>query len=290
VTRDPRFINQAWAEAEGLISSLFLALLHGDHVTGGLAISTRSPHDFTDDEVSLLQSFAAQAAIAIENARLFEEVRAGRERLEALSRRLVEVQEAERRSVSRELHDEIGQLLTGLKLVLEMGSRGRTEAMKAQLKEAQVLVSDLMERVRDLSLNLRPAMLDDLGLLPALLWHVERYSVQTHVQVDFQHSGLERRLAPEIETAVYRIVQEALTNVARHAGVQEAAVRLWADQQTLGVQIQDRGPGFDPEAVLSGMASSGLMGMRERALLLGGRFTVESSPGEGTRVQAELPI
>jgi signal transduction histidine kinase len=239
----------------------------------------------------LLQSLAGQAAIVIQNAQLFESVRAGRERLQSLSHRLVEVQEVERRYIARELHDEIGQLLTGLKLALEVSTRLPADAVKAHLGEARALVNELMAKVQELCLNLRPAMLDDLGLLAALLCHFERYTAQTSVQVTFQHTGLEeRRFASEVETAAYRIVQEALTNVARHAGISEATVRLWTDQDAIGVQIEDQGAGFDPEAALAAGACNGLAGMRERATLLGGKLTVESVPGAGTRLTAELPL
>jgi signal transduction histidine kinase len=146
-------------------------------------------------------------------------------------------------------------------------------------------------RVDNLSLDLRPAILDDLGLLPALLWHFERYTAQTNVCVTFRHSGLEgRRFASEVETAAYRIVQEALTNVARHADVSEVMVRAWADQDVLAVQIEDQGAGFDLEATLAAGETTGLAGMRDRAVLLGGKLTVESAPGTGTRVTAEFPL
>jgi PAS domain S-box-containing protein len=251
----------------------------------------RSRRPLEPTTLELLQLFAGQAAIAIQNARLFEQVRAGRERLEALSRRLVEVQEAERRHIARELHDEIGQVLTGLKLYLEMSFRScRTDEARSSLAEAQALLNDLMVRVRDLALDLRPAILDDLGLLPALLWHAERYTQQTKVNVDLQHMGLERRFVPDIETAAFRIVQEALTNVARHAGAPEVTVRAWADSATLHLQIEDKGNGFDAAAVMAARRSSGLVGMQERAVLVGGRLTVESAPGRGTRLAVELPL
>jgi signal transduction histidine kinase len=142
-----------------------------------------------------------------------------------------------------------------------------------------------------LSLDLRPAMLDDLGLLPALLWHIEHYTAQTHVRVNFKHSGLEkRRFGPEVETAAYRLVQEALTNIARHANVDEATVRLSTHQRTLVIEIEDRGKGFDEESVLSTRETSGLAGMRERAVLLDGSFTIKSQPGAGTRLTAELSL
>jgi signal transduction histidine kinase len=248
------------------------------------------PHRFTHEETALLQAFAQEAAVAIHKARLFEQVRVGRERLQSLSRRLVELQEAERRHIARELHDEIGQVLTGLQLVLEMGTRVTTAAARRGIGEAKALVHELISRVRELSLDLRPAMLDDLGLLPALLWHIERYTAQTKVKVTFEHAGLETRFSPEAETAAYRIVQEALTNVARHAAVDRATVVLGVTQDMLCLQIQDTGVGFDPHAALLSETSSGLAGMRERATLLGGRLVVESVPGAGTRVTAELPL
>src|SRR5574337_1390651 len=127
-----------------------------------------------------------------------------RDRMRALSWRLLETQEDERRHLARELHDEIGQILTGLKLTLGIGARGSADQAKVSLDKAQDLVNDLMVRVRDLSLGLCPSMLDDMGLLPALLWHFERYTEQTQVRVVFEHGGLRGRFAPEIETAAYR--------------------------------------------------------------------------------------
>jgi PAS domain S-box-containing protein len=212
------------------------------------------------------------------------------ERLKSLSRRLMEVQETERRNIALELHDEIGQVLTGLKLSLEIEARRPAAEVSHSLEEARVLVNELMARVRKLSLDLRPAMLDDLGLLPALLWHFEHYTAQTEVRIIFKHSGLEkRRFGSEVETAAYRIVQEALTNIARHAQVSEATVRLSTHQHTLLIEVQDRGRGFDMESVNAG-ETSGLAGMRERAALLGGRLTIESAFEVGTHLTAELSL
>jgi signal transduction histidine kinase len=133
-------------------------------------------------------------------------------------------------------------------------------------------------------------MLDDLGLLPTLLWHFERFTAQTKVKVVFRHTGLNSRFPKEVETAVYRIVQEALTNVARHAKVDEVTVRLWSDRDMFGVQVEDFGNGFDMQAVTDTANSSGLKGMRERVDLLSGQFTVETLLGSGTKLTAEFPI
>ena len=258
---------------------------------GFLDVASTQPGAFGQLHAERLRAFADQAAIALENARLFEQVRDTAGRLQALSLRLVEVQETERRQIARELHDEIGQIVTGLKLRLEMSSRLPDDALRDSLGEAKDLVHELLERVRELSLDLRPAMLDDLGLLPALLWLFERFTAQADVGVAFKHSGMEhRRFSSEVETAAYRIVQEALTNIARHASASTVTVRLWVTPDTLGVQVEDDGAGFSPERVLIPGTSSGLSNMRERADMLGGKLEIESSSGAGTRVTAELPL
>ncbi|HET6977160.1 MAG TPA: PAS domain-containing protein [Pyrinomonadaceae bacterium] len=219
-----------------------------------------------------------------------EALKKSAEQLKTLSRRLMEVQEMERRNIALELHDEIGQVLTGLKLTLEVSTKLPPAEVGDSIVQASGLVNELMARVRKLSLDLRPGMLDDLGLLPTLLWHIEHYTAQTHVKVNFKHSGLEReRFAPEVETVAYRVVQEALTNVARHANVAEATVRVWTHQGTLSIEIVDGGNGFDLETVVA-RETSGLAGMRERAMLAGGQLKIESTVGEGTRLLAELSI
>jgi signal transduction histidine kinase len=194
------------------------------------------------------------------------------------------LEEAERRHIAKELHDEVGQSLTALKLRLQVADPSE------QVVQARGLVDELLTRVSNLSLDLRPAMLDDLGLVPALVWLVERYSAQTGVQVELMHSGIAGRMPPIVETAAFRIVQEALTNVARHANVKQATVRVWRDERVVGVQIADAGAGFDAAAALAAGRSTGLSGMRERAAALGGALTIESRPGGGARLQAELPL
>ena len=135
---------------------------------------------------------------------------------------VIRAHEDERKHVACELHDEIGQSLTSLKLMMNQAASSHSTESNSILREAQTVVSELMRQVREMSLDLRPSMLDDLGLLPALLWHIERYTAQTRVKVDFQHSGLNSGFSPDISIAVYRIMQEALTNIARHANVNES--------------------------------------------------------------------
>jgi PAS domain S-box-containing protein len=217
------------------------------------------------------------------------EQRQAQEQLREYARRLLGVQEQERRHLARELHDEVGQVLTGLRLTLEACRALFPGEPPDCLADAEGLLAELARRVRDLSLGLRPSMLDDLGLLPALLWLCERYTPQTGVRVHFEHRGLEgRRFGPEAETAAFRITQEALTNVARHAGVKDCAARVWVGEDALRVQVEDQGSGFDPAAAQG--SSGGLSGMAERAALAGGTLRVESAPGAWTRLTAELPV
>jgi PAS domain S-box-containing protein len=284
--------NAGTGDLPALTGALTVPMRHKQDWVGLLcAVTTESGRVFSSDDCELLSSLADQAALAISNARLFDQVRAGRARLQSLSRRLVEIQESERHAIARELHDEIGQALTGLSLVLEMATRASTNGIHANLAEAQSIVNQIMKQVRNLSLELRPAMLDDLGLMPALTWHMQRYMTQTGIQVDMKAKGLEgKRFPPAIETAAYRIVQEALTNVARYAHVKEVKVRVWSQDTALGLMVEDQGSGFDVDAALTSNRSSGLLGMRERAILLGGQLVLESTPGQGTRITATLPL
>jgi PAS domain S-box-containing protein len=224
-----------------------------------------------------------------ERRRADEQIRDYAEQLRHLSRRLLQVQEDERRHLARELHDEIGQFLTGVKLSLELVARGAPENMTGVLGQARGQVQDLIAQVRNLSLDLRPSLLDDFGLTPTLEWLFERYTGQTGIQVEVDLADLDRRFPPEVETAAFRIVQEGLTNVARHAKARQALVHLWHDDARLHIQVMDEGNGFDP-ATRVGRDSTGLSGMRERAALLGGCLTVQSEPGWGTILTAEIPI
>jgi PAS domain S-box-containing protein len=225
--------------------------------------------------------------------RLLQETEEGRMRLEALSRRLVEIQESERSKIARTIHDEIGQLLIGLKLMLAAGgesevARDGAGSAPMRRKEMVGIVNELIGRLRDLSMDLRPPMLDQIGLVAALQWHFERYTARTHVQVSFRHEFEDARFPAAVEIASFRIIQEAVTNVARHARVDTVEVELTADTRYLRLRIEDKGIGFGPTGAAG--SSAGLTGMRERALLLGGQLSTESAPGAGTRIVAELPL
>jgi len=215
-------------------------------------------------------------------------------KLQVLSRRLVEAQETERRHLARELHDEIGQALTVAQLNLQalLESPG-TETLLPRLKESLEVVERVLEQVHDISLNLRPSILDDLGLEPALRWFTNRQAALVGLETKFHADALEQRLDPVIETECFRVAQGALTNVLRHAQAQTVSVELRKENGQLHLRVRDDGIGFDvaalrEKAVLG--ASLGLLSMEERAALAGGGLEFTSVPKLGTEVHAWFPL
>jgi len=214
-------------------------------------------------------------------------------RLQSLSSRMLEVQESERRHIARELHDEIGQALTAVKLHLQSALRRGGSEARQSLEECVQITDQALEQVRNLSLNLRPSQLDDLGLVAALRWQIGRQAAASGLKTDFQADELNERLEPSLETACFRFVQEAMTNVARHAQAQHAWIEARRKDDRLRVSVRDDGKGFDVavatrEAIARG--SLGLLGMQERVGLAGGRLNVSSRPGEGSTIVAEFPL
>ncbi len=208
-------------------------------------------------------------------------------RLQALSNRLMRVQEDERHALAHELHDQIGQLLTGLRFQLEAAREG---ALQSAVENALTITDELLRSVRAITLQLRPRLLDDLGLRPALEWHANVFRNQTGITVELELSLPEKRFGPELEIAAFRLVQEALTNVARHSGASAAAVTVTADDRALHVEVSDRGCGFDTAKALARHDSLGLAGLSERVRLAGGRFEIFSKLGQGTRLHAEFAL
>jgi PAS domain S-box-containing protein len=222
-----------------------------------------------------------------------ERKRAG-EMLQTFPRRLIEVQEAERRRVARELHDEIGQALTAIKLNLQAVEQSAdTSPLAPQLNEGVGLVDRALQQVRELSFDLRPSLLDDLGLIAALRWYVDREARRAGLIPEFVADLSETRLPPELETACFRITQGALTNVLRHAQARRIRVELKQRGTELHLTIRDDGIGFEVDAVWRRLASDaglGLQGMRERALILGGKIEIKSASARGTEVHVWFPL
>jgi len=217
-------------------------------------------------------------------------LRESQRRLQILTRRLLEAQETERRSVARELHDEVGGVLTAVKLnLLSLRAGRRGKPGEAALSDGLALVDGAIQSVRSLSLGLRPHVLDDLGLIPALKWYCESQAKRSGVAIELGLDAVDLKTAPELESACFRIVQEAVSNALRHAGARHIRITLRLHEHRVTLEVADDGGGFEVAAARPG-AGAGLLGMEERALLLGGRLSIDSVPGAGTRVRVRFSL
>jgi len=281
VIDDPE-VNRDVTRRAGARTGMWVPLLVRDRIIGVLEIHDKQGPDarFSDEDLRLAEAFASRAAVAVELSQ-----RVARDAV----RRVVEAQELERRRLARELHDETGQALTsillGLKPLEEALADHPAHADVAELREHVV---NALQDVRRLAVELRPAVLDDFGLEPALERLTDAFAEQTGLRVDF-HSALgETRLPGEVETTLYRVVQESLTNIVKHANADSVSVSLSRREAGVAAVIEDDGAGFDQRSVRED--GVGLLGMRERLALLDGRLEIESRPGAGTTIVAEVPV
>ena len=216
------------------------------------------------------------------------------EHLQALSRQLIAAQETERRRIAGQLHDETGQALTALKMNLQaLQSNPNAPPSASVLEESLSIVEETLQQVRDLALDLRPSMLDDLGLIPAIRWYVDRLAQRTGLVIDFRADRVRMPLSGESKTACFRVAQEVLTNVARHAQVRHVAVELHCDPTAVELTVRDDGIGFDVEAARQGALggkSLGILSVQERVSSLGGQLEIRSTLSRGTEVRARWPI
>jgi two-component system, NarL family, sensor histidine kinase DevS len=281
-TFDDMEVDQEFARRMGLRSGLFVPMLVADRAIGVIATHNRRGPDprFTEDDQRLAETFAARAAVAVDLA--------DRVQRDAL-RRVVEGQELERARLARELHDETGQALTsillGLKQVEDAGSADEARAAAAALRPQIV---HTLQNVRRLAVELRPSALDDFGVVPAVERLAETFAEKSGVAVDVEANLDTARLPPEIETALYRIVQEALTNVAKHADATHVSIVLTRRDGSVHALVEDDGRGFGASGGEG--EGLGLVGMKERVGLLGGRLVIESTEGSGTTIVAEVPL
>jgi signal transduction histidine kinase len=261
-------------------------------ILGIVVVAHSTPHTFTKNQIQLAEAVVRQAVVALQNAWLFEQVRSGRERLQQLSRHLVEVQENERKYIARELHDETSQSLTSLKMGLQVIEReaDRRVRLAEQVRNLQVLADETLESLHHLAVNLRPASLDHLGLVDALTSLVESVKQRSGLQAHFKIIGSMpvATLTDEIETSIYRIVQESFTNVLRHANAAYVDVILEWQSEKILIVIEDDGVGMDMQKARES-GRLGLIGMQERAEMLGGRLLVDSTPQVGTTLVVEIP-
>ncbi len=263
-------------------------------VIGTLVLASDRTGSFDAEQLEIARQVADQLAIAIRQAMLFNQVRSGASGCAPCRGNCSEAQEEERQRIARELHDEIGQSLTAVKINLQRAiSAGDARSSSPYLGESNALIDRVLQQVRSISLDLRPSLLDDLGLAASIRSHLDRTARRAGFVGHFAADPPEVRLSPEIETECFRIVQEALTNIVRHARARRVDVALSRHGERLDLVVHDDGAGFDvaaarQHAVRGG--SLGLLGMQERAALLGGRLTMESAAGFGTKIHLRIPL
>lgn len=264
-------------------------------IVGQLNVSFSEPSQADQMDIELLKTISQPLAVAIESARLWEAVQEKEKLQKELLKKVVTAQEEERRRISRELHDEFGQEMTSMLVRLKVLEKMDRDAQAGEVIDGlKQSVSQLLGSIHDLALELRPTTLDDLGLVPALSQYAKTCPANLGITVDFAEMGIGgRRLPREIETTLYRIIQESLTNVARHARVKKASVLLRKNEKSITAIIEDNGVGFEKDEVNSSQAKRrrlGLYGMEERVALIGGAMTIESKPGSGTTIYVEIPL
>ncbi len=299
ISTDPRAAYPDLVSSEGLRAFISVPLRAKDKVLGVINIASRQPHRFTINDMHLLHSIGDQLGVAIEQATLYERLRKARERYRQLARQTLAAHEEERKRIARELHDETSQALSGLALQLqalvdmaEMSGNQDTEFI-TRLKKVQSLAVQVHSEISRLIADLRPALLDTLGLVPAIRRYAEASLRSLGINVLMEGKGNEQRLPLEVEAGLFRFAQGAIGNIAQHSRAKNATIVLEYGDDDLLIQISDDGEGFDVSKITDVEESGrgrGVFSMKERIALLGGTCSIESQPGHGTNVRARVPI
>lgn len=283
--------------SEGVRTAINVPLVAAYKPIGTLNVASDLDGAFSAEHIEIAREVANSVAVAIHNARLRSIITKHGQNLQQLSARLIRVQEDERKRISYELHDEIGQILTAISFNLAAIERecqvNPSIEVVEKLEDTKSLVDHLTTQVRSLSLELRPTMLQDLGLIPTVRWYVNTYTKRRGISVHLDTSNMDERFSEDIETTLYRIIQEALTNISRHAEASQVILCLEKRDSIIRATIEDDGKGFQPETILSSAdlgKGVGLVAIRERVMALKGKFAIDSGPGEGTHLEIELPI
>jgi len=299
ISTDPRAAYPDLVGSEGLKAFISVPLRAKDKVLGVINVASRMSHHFTRNDMHLLHSIGDQLGVAIEQASLYERLRKARERYQQLARQTLVAQEEERRRIARELHDETSQTLSGLALQLqalvdmaEMSGSQDAEFI-TRLKKVQSLAVQVHSEISRVIADLRPALLDTLGLLPAIRQYAEANLRSLGINVSIESKGVDQRLPLEVEAGLFRFVQGAVGNIAQHSKAQNASIILEYQDDELRLQISNDGVGFDVAKITSIEESGrgrGVFSMKERIGLLGGNCLIESQLGQGTTVRARVPI
>jgi len=301
-TGQPQVINHAGqhrlyttpeTRAWGIRAAAALPLKQSNLVTGVMGVSLNDRDSFSDDNLRILQLLSDQAAIALENARLYERLAVREARLRTLAEQLSQIQEEERRLIGLDLHDGLTQLLLSANMHLDTLAaliNGLEPQAAGELQMGQARLREAINEARWVVSELRPATLEDFGLVSGLRQYATELSELEEWQLEFVADLGRVKLNPAVETAIFRIAQEALTNARKYANPKRVRVSLHADHGHLLLEIRDWGRGFDIDSLVNERRHFGLTGMHERAMLLDGNLTVESQPGEGTKIIARIPL
>jgi len=288
-------IGNVTAEMSEIQCMICVPLIFQGKLLGAISIDNlQAPEAFNMGDLSLVESIANQLAGTVENALLFEQLQQSQDELRALSQRLLEVHETERRAVALDLHDHFGQILTTFKLSLrpEAFIKHSEEEQRARLAEVTAIVDELIEAAEDLSLRLRPSILDDLGLTLAFEWHIQRFARQANIPIH-SHIQIEKgkRFSTNTEITLYRVLEESLSNALRHGNPETIAVDLCERGDSIMLTVRDDGSGFsEEEAENKDPSQTGLIGMQERVRLLNGVMHIDTVPGKGTTIEIKIPI
>jgi signal transduction histidine kinase len=299
ISSDPRVAHRELVVAEGLKAYICVPLRAKDKVLGVLNVASRIPRKFTMSDMQMLYAIGDQLGIAVEHARLYDRLRKARERLRKLARQNLVAEEEERRRIARELHDETSQSLSGIALqlqaLIEMSAMSGKQDPEfvAGLKKVQSLTVQVHNEVSRLISNLHPALLETLGLVPAIRQHAETRLQSQGIDVSLEVKGTETRFPPDVEAALFRFIQSAVGNIVQHSAAKNAAITLEFMPKELLLTIGDDGQGFDVSEITDVEQSGrgrGLFSMRERIGFLGGTSGIESVIGKGTTVWARIPF
>jgi len=299
VSSEPDAVRPDLVSIEGLKAFISVPLRAKDNVLGVMNVASHTPHRFTKEDMHLLHSIGDQLGIAIEQAKLYRGLNDAKERYQMLLRQALTIQEEERKRIARELHDETSQDLTALALnlqaVIEMIGMDNVEdvEIKALLKKAHTIAVHAGSEVGRLIRELRPTLLDTLGLPAAIRNLAETKLASKGINVSIEFEGMDQRLPPEIELLLFRIAQEAMSNIVRHSGARNAAIHLECDANRCVLCVEDDGKGFNVNEITSidqKGRGAGLFGMKERIRAMGGECTIDSQPGQGTKIISNLPI
>lgn len=267
-----------------------IPLIAAGEVFGLCIFGHPDPHSSTPEQIQLAEGLSGGAAAAIQNAKLFEEIRSSNERIKSLTHKTVEIQERERRLLARDLYDDVGQEIVTVLLQLRLVEEklNQDEEMRSIILCIDEELSAIMDKLHNMAFNLRPASLDHLGLVEAVRQDLDKLSEESNIKVQFETFDMNERLPERVETILYRIVQEALTNVAKHSQATRVDLIMKKEENRLTLILEDNGIGFD-DTFIHPQEHLGLSGMRERVEMIAGKLSIETSPGIGTAIFVTVP-